>query len=436
MQRGKLNIFQQTMLKWDEFYPYNAVVVVRLPVAAGIFAVRTSIEEAIETLGIGRISIGRNKNRFEYIPGRYEIDLTVIDGSHAATDIVRHEVERQLNTRFLETEGILNPFRFFIVQGADESHIGIAWFHMVADGLSIIRILLDAVGNRYIGMPAIPTGDRVEIYPRTFFSSILRRSPLLFKSIFRPPAFLWKMRKACKPKKMYNYNAIEVGFRHYQLEPSTTTAIKDASSAWGVTTNDLLLSALLKAIAPFARSRSIRNGKRGITIGFPVDISKDIGCRSKRTFGVLLSIFTVQHIAPDSLSLKQLAEDIRKQTEKLKKSRRYIGSFLEQWIGLKLLPLHSRIEQLKFYPKHYPLWAGLTNINLKRTFEKPYFRGATITFGVSTGPNCPLLLSVIQQKDFITIGVNYRTELFTPDDIAQLMESFKGYLNLPFSESV
>ena len=80
---------------------------------------------------------------------------------------------------------------------------------------------------------------------------------------------------------------------------------------------------------------------------------------------------------------------------------------------------------MKAYRKNYPLWGGITNLNLNSVWECPpgekppdYFRA------VSTGPATPLVLSVTTVGDRVNLAITYRTSFFSGPGIEQVKTAF------------
>jgi hypothetical protein len=94
-----------------------------------------------------------------------------------------------------------------------------------------------------------------------------------------------------------------------------------------------------------------------------------------------------------------------------------------------MFKLFSPGRQKKFYAKNYPLWAGITNMNLNSVWDETdpnspldYFRA------VSTGPVAPLVLSVTTIGDRVSVGVSYRVAVFSKSDISDLQCRFRQHL--------
>jgi hypothetical protein len=82
------------------------------------------------------------------------------------------------------------------------------------------------------------------------------------------------------------------------------------------------------------------------------------------------------------------------------------------------------------YAKYYPLWGGVTNMHLDALWkpqegERPldYFRAG------STGPVTPLVLAVTTVNDTVTIGISYRSTVFSTADMELLKNDFLDALN-------
>ena len=68
--RGKLNIFQKTMLQWNDLHPYNAVHVVRIPHALDLERLGKVINSTLETYGITNLTLNRDRGTYHYQGGR------------------------------------------------------------------------------------------------------------------------------------------------------------------------------------------------------------------------------------------------------------------------------------------------------------------------------------------------------------------------------
>ena len=202
----------------------------------------------------------------------------------------------------------------------------------------------------------------------------------------------------------------------------------EAAKSSGVTLNDLLLALLLKSLAPLSANRVQSQKRRNISLGTIVNVRKDLGLEGPQIFGLFLGSFIITHSVPEKISIQDLAKDIRVQTLPIKLNKLYLGTPLELAVGRGAAALFSTERRKKFYQKHYPLWGGITNMNLnsiwdQREADRPvdYFRA------VSTGPVTPLVLSVTTVRNAVNIGLTYRSTVFSADQIEAVKNVFVGW---------
>jgi NRPS condensation-like uncharacterized protein len=219
------------------------------------------------------------------------------------------------------------------------------------------------------------------------------------------------------------------GFACFSVSPESLHSLLAAAESWRVTVNDLLLALLLKCLSPCAAQRAQERKRNQISVGCIVNLRKLLGLDRRRAFGVFLGSFTVTHEVPNAVSLRSLAVDIRQQTSRIKQRQLYLGTPLELGLARHVIGLFPLRQRSRFYPKHYPLWGGVTNINLNplwpagsRNILLDYFRG------VSTGPATPLALSVTTVGDRVNVGVSYRKTVFSSTAIAELQQHFQEHL--------
>jgi hypothetical protein len=187
----------------------------------------------------------------------------------------------------------------------------------------------------------------------------------------------------------------------------------------------------MQAVSPLAPGRAGARRRRNLSLGCIVNTRRDLGVDGRRTFGLFLGSFVVHHEVPARIELADLARDIGRQTLAIKQRRLYLGSALELTFGRLMMALFSERRRRKLYQKHYPLWGGLTNMNLNTLWPQSdevrpvdYFRA------VSTGPVTPLVASITTIGPVANIGLTYRTTVFGAPDIERIKASFLGPLGL------
>lgn len=425
--RGRLNVFQRTMLQWDSYYPYNAVFLMKLPGRLNEERLRASLDTVIGRLGIGTFSFDSVRGTYEYPGGQPQVELRVVPGGGDSRQAVDDEVGLQLNRRFVREEATVAPLRFFAVEGEGFFYLGLVFFHVIADGYSIFRVVREIVGC-YAGRSLPQELQQPDLYPGTYTGHFRQRSLLFFLKGLTLPAFVSGLRRACKPYAMYHTHDQSVGYHGMTCDRQFATALRAAAEKWGVTQHDIFLAVIFKVIAPFVPSKKVIDRKRKIALGSVINITRDLGIDPSRSFGVFLSSFTVSHDSPAGIPLEALARDIRAATSGIKKRRKYLVTLFEQWVGLKWLPFLPREQQMKFYPKNYPLWAGVTNMNYASLLDDaPGGGGMVLSAAVPTGPNCPVVFAITRGRETIDIGLSYRVEVFSRDEIEKMGKDFMRY---------
>ncbi len=424
---GKFNIFQKTMLRWNSMHAYNAVHVVRVPQPLDLERLGRVIDTEMEQLGLTGLWIDRRRGIFEYRGGPVRNELKEVPRSPTLHAAVEEEMETQLNTPFAD-HGAVNPFRFFVIREEDSFCLGIVYFHVVAGAESIILLLKHFV-YKYAGKKEPVFSNPLNVYPEGYGKLTPWDRSLVLRKLSGLPSMAAGLRRSSKPR-YGDFQDQSNGVSVFSLPSEDLQGLVRMGRAWGVTLNDLFLALLLKTLSPMASKRFSAKRRRQMTVGSIVNIRKDLGIDSLKTFGLFLGSFIVSHPVPDGISTERLAREIQQQTVGIKRERLYLGTPIELWLGRLLLSLHPADHRNQFYPKHYPLWGGITNMNLNPLWEQEdgerafdYFRA------VSTGPITPLVLSVTTVKDVANLGVSFKKTVFSESEmdgfISRLKKSIK-----------
>ena len=435
--KGKLNIFQRTMLLWNEIHPYNAVNLVRIPQPLNLARLEDIIKRHLERYSLMGLVICRKKKRFHYHGGSTNIEIKVIEGQENALAALYSEIQKQLNMPFkkipprpplVKVRGEdfkVEPFRFFAVKEGDSFYLGLVYFHLISGDDSII-FLLKSIVNFYMDKNASGLCLPLNLYPMRYRYP----PPINLKSmigwIFSLPGYIANLRKSFRPR-YSDINDHNIGFSYFRIEPSQFQSLVRTAKRLGVTLNDMFLAILMKSISPLASKRWHSSRRKKISIASIINIRKDLSADNPGIFGLFLSSFSVTHIVPDGIPLEQLVKDIHKQTVKIKKHKLYLRTIMEMGAALVLLRYFFSKRKEKFYPKYYPLWGGITNINLNSLWKMPdnkipvdYLRA------VSTGHATPLVFSFTTVNDVLNIGVSFRTTVFSDTDIEKIMSNFSN----------
>lgn len=412
------------MLQWNELAPYSAVHVMQIRGALDAARLRASVNNTLAGRGLTSLRLDLERFAFEYDLGSTECDFQIITSPGEPLGALISEMERQLNLEFAWTRPF-SPFRFFVLPAENAFFFGVAYFHPAADAESVVHLLRDIVTAYVEGRVPSGAGNLFDLYPDGRAHLLHRRPLVLVRKIISFPTQWRNMRQSHRPRHSDAEN-MGNGFVHFSLGPEQLDLLVAATKSWGVTVNDLLIGVLMKSLTPCALGREGERRRRNMSIGCIVNIRKDLGIDSPGVFGVFLGSFTVTHAMPRGISLREVSTDIRQQTSRIKRRKLYLGTPLELGLARFLFECFSPARRRRFYAKHYPLWGGITNMNLNsiwnlndRTPALDYFRG------VSTGPFTPLALSVTTVGNRVNLGLSYRTAVFSRDDIDGLERRFR-----------
>ena len=193
---GKFNIFQKTMLQWNEMHPYSAVHVVRIPEPLDLTRLNQLIDRELEQLGLTGLVIDKRRGTFEYRGGSLHNQLKVLEGD--PNSVLQREIEEQLNTSFLD-DGPLHPFRFFVMKEEDAFRLGLVYFHVIAGAESII-LLLKRFTSKYLGQDLPSLSCPLDLYPRGPGTFLSRHPKYLLKRVSTLPSSMGDLRQSSRPR--------------------------------------------------------------------------------------------------------------------------------------------------------------------------------------------------------------------------------------------
>ena len=431
-EKGRLNTFQQTMVHWDDLHPYNAVHSVKIFGQLNFERLNCVINTSLERHGLTNLMLDHSEGTYHYLggPAQHGVKPLANEGE------LLPEIERQLNTRFIRDK-VFEPFRFFVAPGQDSFWLGVAYFHPIADAESIVRLLKELVENYSSDEPV-----RVGHFARYQDDQNVAPVRVLTKKLWALPSLAINLRRSCRPAYRDSLN-LQNGFLYFSMSSGCLAALKDTAKTWQVTINDLFLGLLLKSLMPLAEKRI--SGKRTrLSVGCVVNSRSALSLNSKDAFGLFLGSFIVSCelaaggtcMKPNS-SLMQLSKHVQQQTKAVKEAKLYLGAPLEMRFGQLMLPFFSLERRKRLYQKHYPLWGGITNLNLNSLWPAieqhriDYFRA------VSTGPVTPLVVSLTSVGNRLNVGVTFRSTVFSTQDVENVQGCFQneiGRLNAEAAE--
>jgi hypothetical protein len=409
MMRGRLNLFQTTMLRWRDTHPYSAVHAVPIDGPIDLGRMEVSIDRELVRRGLANLTLDIATRRYDFAGGDVHVSLTVKDGGDDPRRVLLDEMEQQLNRPFAR-EGRLDPFRFFAVATASSCYLAVAYDHFVAGGDSIAQ-LLQAIVDRYHGVPddssAVPS-----LYPATYRHWLLRRPGGFLRSLPSMPRLAVSGRHYHRPRYPRGPDPTNA-LTHFRLDVAEFAQVMRVVRTWQVTLNDLLLAVTLLALAPVTEKRRSARRRVGLAAASIINLRREFGVPPRAAFGQFLSSFHVAHLVPDGLALRDLTRDVHAQTTRIKRLRLYLQTLTGMGYSNIVWPHLSPEQQQTFYEKNYPVWAGITTLNVDALWSDG---GSSARAGyvraISTGPQTPMVVGATTAGGALEVVMTYRTAAF------------------------
>ena len=418
-----LNFFQRMMLRWRELHPYNPVHVVRVPVALDAQRLRGCIAEQLEALGLTGLAIDQARWRYRFEGGAAQVQLRVLAASNDLQDLLSRTIEAEFNQPFAQATHE-QPFRFIAIDEGEAFQLLLVYDHYVAGGDAIARLL-----THLAGALARPTARKAPpamgCRPSSYRGTLLRHPGWVLQALLGVPGMLADARRAWRVP----YRHIEDGSNAYlgvQVDARRTAALRAAARAWGVTFNDLLLACLLQALSPLAPRRVDARRRNRLAVASILNMRRDLRGSERQAVSPFLAAFRVSHTVPEGIGLRQLAQDVQRQTARIKRKHLYVQSLLALGLSALLWPLLTPLQRMGFYPKHFAVWAGITALDLNQLWgqaDGADTAGLDYLRAVPTGPLCPLVLAVTSVHDRLHLGLAWRTSAYSREAVDALAEA-------------
>ena len=127
--------------------------------------------------------------------------------------------------------------------------------------------------------------------------------------------------------------------------------------------------------------------------------------------------------------MHELARTVRERTLAVKRHKLYLAAPLEFMVSRFMFGRMPLEKQRNFYRKTYPLWGGITNMNmgtLQADENDPpmvdYYRA------VSVGPAMPMVIGVTGVEGVLNLGISYRPTVLSEGDVRGIVARFTALL--------
>ena len=188
MMRGRLNLFQSSMLRWRELHPYCASHVIAINAPLDETRLRAAIADVVEACGLTGLHLDADRRRFEFEGGPAVLVLQVLeDGGVSPFEVAAAQIEATINAPFPRT-GRFDPFRFFAIRAGETFLLGLTYDHFIAGGDSIAVLVTD-IADRYVANDAPPLRT-LERYPPTYARLFAKHAGALARGLTSLPGLL------------------------------------------------------------------------------------------------------------------------------------------------------------------------------------------------------------------------------------------------------
>jgi hypothetical protein len=205
-----------------------------------------------------------------------------------------------------------------------------------------------------------------------------------------------------------------------------------AAKRLGATRNDVLMAALIRAVAGLKPPPAPGARRFEIAVASIVNIRADCAGPASRTFGQFLASFRAAYPHPLEASLDEVVRAVHAESRDLRTRRRYMRSL----VALALSGLAWRLARDpvrdSLYAKHYPVWAGLTTLvvpglwNALSPAAGP--QPAAYRRGVSTGPLAPIVVAATFSGSSLELGVSFRPAAVPAADVHAAIDRYVASL--------
>lgn len=404
MDYVRKNLFQRLTLQWDGLQPYNAAQLMRIRPLRTHDAIDSAWQSTLLALGLGGIQ--RRGRGYRHVPQASAV--AILPPGTDADDYV----SEQMNTRFdLDREG---PFRAFVIPARETQTLGIIYHHWVADSVSI-RTLMREWFYRIIGQ-----AGRDSSVPILMPESGLRRLLNLPAELIAAEHYRRRIRtvRRLSPEQTQN---LTVAHRLVELPEHSATLLRAAAHDYGVKVTDLLLASIARVCAQHLPAR--QSHRPDLAIGCIRDLRPSFAVADD-AFGACLGYSTV--ICPQTVLQNgdHLIQHIAAETRKGRNAPPRVGNCVH--VALAAGAILNRQRLLEFYRKRVPLSAGLSNVDLTKTWVGQHHRDQIVSFHrVSpTGPNMPLAIATTTLGRDFNICFTWRQSVFTQTTIAAFIADF------------
>jgi hypothetical protein len=407
MRTAPINIFQKLMQKWEAVHPYNAAQVMDIRGECNAARLQSGWDAALVSTGLGRINRNGTRYGFEALNGQ----AAVYGISFPKTSLSQH-LSDQLNQPFANSNE--PPFRPFIIQEGDHFFAGVIYQHWIADSAAI-RMLLhewfvrvyDPGASRHRPLSLPVDGYWNTIGPHRGGWDVNENTLAMIRRHTR-------LRRAQKIDSTALSNH-QTSFRLFPAPDGLIPKLREYAAVRQVKLNDIFLAALAETSArhvPLQR----RPSRTDVAVGSITDLRPYCPTDLSNTFGLFLGFTNVVCRPSELENFDRLLHIVSNQTKLAKSTGVAPSSLIWMSAAIAIGKLSRPDELYHFYRKELPLAAGISNVDLTKTWAAQYPSLLLQYIRVSpTGPMTPVVVTTTTLGEKFHIGLTHRIGLISAE---------------------
>lgn len=321
--------------------------------------------------------------------------------------------------------------RFVAAEGPGEREhvVALVWHHALCDGRAAGSLLAAALARYAEPSAATPPGTPLRLdRPARVWPSALARSlhPGFWGGLASRAAGYVRMRRSfrppCTPSARPEARVAILGGRGDHLGRLLATA-----RGRGATLNDLLVTALLAALAEAFPERRAEPKRRDLSVAVVADLRR-LSARLAPAAGVPLGSFTVgvpDALVPPGGSGTPLLERVAAQTRREKRPERLAASWVETGMGAAVSSLVPAGELEGYLARQFVVAGGVTNLRLPGAWFPPPVAARILDhrLAVSSGPIAPVVLAATTAAGRLGLTLCWRSDRLAPDRAERVASS-------------
>ena len=450
-----INAFQRLLRSWDLIHPYNAAQVMELRQPVDVPAASAAWGQTLEACGLGRVVAGRWHYQHIGLNGemaRYPVRQLTVGSSLEA------HLSGELNRPFDDPSE--PPFRPFVLPdpAASTWHFGVVYQHWVADSVAVRLLLQRWVHRMFAGFYADGQADSDPAVDLARFGYFSTADATAHRPATRPgpvrhadtgyiglaslspndeaaePTLLTLIRRHLRYRRCRK--VVTHGDRDYPVAVALGEAagmvprLVAAARRRGVRVNDLFLSAAARAADGRVPTQT-RQNRPDLAVGSIVDLRPLARGALDDRFGLFLGFSEVVCRPHELTSPAKLVATVARQN--LLNRRRGVWPSSIGWLiaALATKPFVPAKRLYGFVRKETPIVAGVSNVNLNRTWVAAEQPGLIARYRriSPTGPLAPIVFAATSLGDDLHLSLTYRSALLTDAQAHELTTAFLAELN-------